>query len=261
MTDKISSRKVKIKAVFLSGSVEPGAFNLAKNVLAISLIIYAIYMVVGFRWFYRLVFLSLLTEWQYYFLWPIYKYVITFALLLLLPLSFWRYKWGRPVREIGWQWGFKKRGLILTIIGALALVGIAFSTAADRTFSKVYPWERVFVDPGFGQLNIAGYILMEVFYVIAYYIPYEFFFRGFCQFPLVVQGKVRTTWVVLYTTAITTILHWDTPVTEFYAALAVGFIYGLATLKCDSLYYGLINHACVGLITNFICVLVLQSII
>ncbi|MHA1792867.1 MAG: CPBP family glutamic-type intramembrane protease [Promethearchaeota archaeon] len=193
------------------------------------------------------------------FFWPIYKYSIALVLLLIVPLFIWKKKWGKNARDLGWQWGKKKQGIILVLASSVLLIGIFYSTIGDESFKDFYPIERVFVDPKFGAFNIIGFILMEVLYVIAYYIPYEFFFRGFIGLPFMNDGRLKLRWVVFYQVLVTTIVHYDRPVSEIIAAFVVGFIYGPVALKLQSIRYGLINHVSVGLTTNYACLLTLQG--
>jgi hypothetical protein len=239
----------------------PEDHALARKCLLISIVLVGVYLIVGFRWFFTLLFGGSLDAWQLAFWWPIYRFSIAFCLFLVVPWATWCKKWRKTVQELGWQWGNVRWGVILTLVGAAFVVAIGFTTAGDATMTAVYPLGRVFADPSYGPFNLVGYIVMEALYVFLYYIPYEFFFRGFCQFPLLNQGKVRAIWVVLYTTAITTAVHWDVPTTELVAAFAVGFVYGIVAIKCRSIRYGLINHAAVGLATDFSALLSLQGII
>lgn len=234
--------------------------ELSAKVLLVSLGLSGLYLIIGYKWFYSFIFGSILDSWAFTFVWPIYRYMIVFALLFLIPWYIWRKIWKQKLRSIGWQWGNRKWGLILSIIGAFAIIGIGFSTAADPSFAMVYPYERVFVDPAYGQFNVWGFLVFEAMYVVLYYIPYEFFFRGFLQFPNPDKNRSKILTVLLSTT-ITTIIHWDAPNTELFAALAVGFVYGFVALGTKSIFYGLINHIAVGLTTNIVCVLILQGVI
>ena len=248
-------------ALFLSENPGRDGARLARQALLLSLAVTCVYLLVGFKWFFTMVFDGVLDQWSLAFWWPVYKYVVAFALFFLAPWLAWARPNEQPARSLGWQLGNVKRGAILTAIGAVVLVGIWFSVISDPAMVAAYPLERALVDPALGPLNLPGFVAMQGLYVVLYYVPYEYFFRGVMQFPLVRHGKVRTTWVILYSTALSTLVHWDVPLTELLAALAVGFIYGLAALKCDSIWYVLAHHVAVGLVTNVACVLVLQGII
>nr|MDO8111546.1 CPBP family intramembrane metalloprotease [Candidatus Sigynarchaeota archaeon] len=240
-----------------SAHATPEDSLLARKAFLLSLAITGIYLLVGFKWFFTLMFSSLLTEWQLLLFWPIYRYSIAACLFFFVPWLAWCKKNGIAIKELGWQWGSVKLGAILSVIGAVALVGVGFSVAADPSFKEVYPMARAFIYPY--QFNLAGFIVMDVLYVVLYYFPYEFFFRGFAQFPLTNKGKVRATWVILYTTAITTALHWDVPTTELISAFAIGFIFGIAALKSNSIWYGLIFHIGTGLINDIVCLFLIQG--
>jgi hypothetical protein len=243
-----------------SARTEPGELALARKTFTLSLVITGIYLLVGFKWFFVLAWGSWLDAWQLAFAWPLYRYGIVACLLYLVPWYAWTKRWGMNASNLGWRRGNTRLGAILTAIGLAVAVVAGFTAAADASMVAWYPWERVFVDPSFGSFNIAGFIVMEAMYVILYYMPYEFFFRGFSMVPLVEHGKVRSTWTVIYSTAITTLVHWDVPATELVSALVVGLIFGIAVLKCRSIWYVLIVHVVVGVMTNIMCVLVLQGI-
>ncbi|MFX0102770.1 MAG: CPBP family intramembrane glutamic endopeptidase, partial [Candidatus Hodarchaeota archaeon] len=111
----------------------------------------------------------------------------------------------------------------------------------------------------YGSFNLAGFLAIELMYVILYYVPYEFFFRGFMQFPLVRRGKVKTAWVITYQVIITTAIHWDVPTSELLGAVVLGIIVGILVLRIDSIHYGLIFHIGIGMITNITCLFLLQG--
>ncbi len=250
-----------VGTVLFSTQARPEGLALARKVFLLSAALTGVYLIIGFKWFFSACFGARLTAWQFAFTWPIYRYCIVACLLFLVPWYVSTKRWGLKVSDLGWRWGNVRLGSILTAIGLGIAVAAGFVSAGDPTMVAFYPWERVFVDPAYGEFNIGGFIVMEAMYVVLYYIPYEFFFRGFSMIPLVDNGKLRGTWAILYTTAITTAVHWDVPATELVSAFAVGFIFGLAVLKCNSLRYALIVHVAVGLMTNIMCMLVLQGIL
>nr|MDO8084743.1 CPBP family intramembrane metalloprotease [Candidatus Sigynarchaeum springense] len=248
--------------VLFSSQAAPEDLALARKVFLSSVLLTCVYLLVGFKWFFTACFGTALTSWQLAFAWPVYRYSLVFCLLFLVPWYLSTKRWGLKFVDLGWRWGKVKLGVILLLIGLGVAVASGFVAAGDATMVAFYPMERVFVDPAYGAvtLNIGGFIVMEAMYVFLYYIPYEFFFRGFSMIPLVEKGKLRTTWAVLYTTAITTAVHWDVPTTELVSALVVGFIFGLVVLKTSSIRYVLIAHVATGLMTNIMCMLVLQGL-
>lgn len=247
--------------VLFSTQATPEGLALARKIFLLSAILTGVYLLIGFKWFYSACFGAVLTPWQLAFAWPIYRYCVVFCLLFLVPWYLSTKRWGMKVSDLGWRWGNVRLGISLTAVGFAVAVASGLVAAGDPSMVAFYPMERVFVDPAYGGLNIGGFIVMEAMYAVIYYIPYELFFRGFSMIPLVENGKLRSTWAVLYTTAITTAVHWDVPATELASAFVVGFIFGIVVLKCSSIRYVLIVHVATGIFTNVMCMLVLQSII
>ncbi|MEX2716270.1 MAG: CPBP family intramembrane glutamic endopeptidase [Candidatus Sigynarchaeum springense] len=248
--------------VLFSSQAAPEDLALARKVFLLSLLLTCIYLLVGFKWFFIACFGATLDAWQIALAWPVYRYCLVFCLLFLVPWYLSTRRWGLKVSELGWRWGNVKLGIILLVIGLGVAIASGFVAAGDPTMVAFYPMERVFVDPnapGYAGFNIGGVIVIEAMYVVLYYIPYELFFRGISMIPLVEKGKVRTSWAVLYTTAITTAVHWDVPTTELVSALVVGIIFGIVVLKTSSIRYVLIAHVATGIMTNIMCMLVLQG--
>ncbi|NMC05680.1 MAG: CPBP family intramembrane metalloprotease [Candidatus Lokiarchaeota archaeon] len=237
----------------------PEGRALARRMLLLSLCITGLYLMVGFKWFFSACFGGMLTPWQFALAWPIYRYCVVACLLWLVPWYISTRKWRLKASDLGWRKGNARLGYILTAIGLAISVPAGIIAAGDPSMVSFYPWERVFVDPAYGELNLGGFVAMEAMYVVLYYVPYEFFFRGVSMLPLVERGSWRGTWIVLYTTAITTVVHWDVPATELVSAFAVGFIFGIAAMKCGSFRYVLIVHAAIGVMTNITCMLALQG--
>lgn len=247
--------------VLLSTQATPEGIALARRVFLLSVLLTCVYLLVGFKWFFTACFGAALTAWQLAFGWPIYRYCVAACLLFFVPRYVSTKRWGLKVGDLGWRRGNARLGYLLTAIGLAIAAPAGFVAAGDASMVAFYPLERAFVDPAYGELNVGGFIVMTIMYVIIYYIPYEFFFRGFSMIPLVEQGKIRGTWVVLYTLAITMAVHWDVPITELAGVFAVGFIFGIPTIKLQSFRYVLIIHAAIGVMTNIACVLALQGIL
>ncbi|MFX0102899.1 MAG: hypothetical protein ACFFCS_25245, partial [Candidatus Hodarchaeota archaeon] len=120
---------------------------LAKKFFLVSLALSLLYLIVGYKWLFTLILGNALDEWMFLFLWPIYKYIVSFVLFFLIPWYMWRVKWKNTLKEIGWGWGDRKKGFLLLLIGAVIAIGIFFSVLLDPSLKDTYPIERVFVDP------------------------------------------------------------------------------------------------------------------
>jgi len=96
-------------------------------------------------------------------------------------------------------------------------------------------------------------------YILFYYIPYEFYFRGVLQLGL---SKTWKKWQsILFVTALTTLLHLTKPWTEILAAFAFGFVFGIIAEKTKSWYYVCIIHFTAGVLTDTFCSLAYLGVI
>ncbi len=108
-------------------------------------------------------------------------------------------------------------------------------------------------------------------YCLLYYLPWEFFFRGFLLLPLALSaqealrpssdhtanknvGAVMAA-IVLFQTIPSTMLHFGHPLSELFGAVAGGILFGLMAWKTKSIFPGLILHAAMGIGTDLFIVL------
>jgi hypothetical protein len=191
---------------------------------------------------------------QYWYVKIYYNWGMALILFLIVPGLVSR-KLGIKKKDLGLQWGNKKLGLILLAVGLAILPLIGLEVLNDPQMQAEYPLLHPFANwQSFDLLgfNPGLWILGEISYVVIYYIPYEFFWRGFAQFPLRKYGKINNFWIILWTTCLTSIIHLDVPQSELAGAILVGIIYGWLALNTNSIYYGLIHHASTGITTDIV---------
>ncbi len=98
-------------------------------------------------------------------------------------------------------------------------------------------------------------------YFFLYYIPWEFFFRGFLIFPFALaaeregSGPTAIAALVLFQTIPSTLLHFGHPLSELASAVAAGLVFGILAWRTRSIVPGLILHAALGLGTDAFIVL------
>jgi len=80
---------------------------------------------------------------------------------------------------------------------------------------------------------------------MAFYLGWEFHFRGFLQFGL--QESLGQANAVLIQVLASALLHIGTPVSEMYAAVVVGILWGILAFRTRSLLSGLLQHALLGI--------------
>ncbi|MHA1730507.1 MAG: CPBP family glutamic-type intramembrane protease [Promethearchaeota archaeon] len=215
----------------------------AGNIVAAVLVVTGVYLGIGYAWFFELAFGAGMSGYSLGILKHLWNWAWATVLFMVVPLLLAR-KWGVDRSEYGMSKGRYKVGLAIAAVGSLVVVLIPLGFASDPTLTSEYPLARPLVEEEpFHWWAIA---LWEVGYVLVYYIPYETFWRGFATVLLVKRGGVKPVLAVLFTTALTTVIHWNKPTSEILGAVAVGFIYGFLAVKLDSYYYGLVNHAEVG---------------
>jgi membrane protease YdiL (CAAX protease family) len=155
----------------------------------------------------------------------------------------------------------------------IALAMGAFG-AMTSEYGSYYPYSRDLIgrvrEAGLGPLvgHLAAYFFL-------YYVPWEFFFRGFLLFPFLAAAETafgsppsaceesstsaaRTTVVaalVLFQTIPSTLLHFGHPLVELAEAVLAGLAFGYLAWKTRSIAPGLILHASLGIGTDAFIVL------
>ncbi len=227
-----------------------------KIVLVTTVVCFLLYIFLGYPNFYEMVFgvphfvVANLTYGSdpYWYTKIYYNWGMACVLFLVVPFLVAR-KFKIKSRDLGVQLGDKKFGLILLVLGLISIPFTAQVGILDLEFQATYPLLRPEAVP---VLNGGIMFLGELSYVIIYYIPYEFFWRGFAQFPLRKYGKINTFWIILWTTILSTLLHLPVPPSEILGAAFVGFVYGWLALRANSVLYGLTHHATTGVAADIV---------
>lgn len=153
---------------------------------------------------------------------------------------------------------FKKRWFWLSIPAAMAIG--ALGTASPQ-LAAYYPYSREIVGMVREQ-GLGPFFLHFSLYFILYYVPWEFFFRGFLLFPFAREAaspKNETAGIVaalvLFQTIPSTMLHFGHPLPELLSAVGAGIIFGILAWKTRSIIPGLLLHASIGFGTDLAIVL------
>ncbi len=168
-------------------------------------------------------------------------FLFTTVSLVIIPVIVNKVRWKKPLAYFGTQKGELKIGLIIVGVFLLATPLFYFSTK-DPKLVNTYPLTKDV------QGRWSFFALYEMSYILFYYIPYEFYFRGVLQLGL---SKTWKTWQsILFVTALTTLLHITKPWTEILAAFAFGFVFGIIAEKTKSWYYVCAIHFTAGVLTD-----------
>ncbi len=124
-----------------------------------------------------------------------------------------------------------------------------------------YPYSRTLLQLG-SERGFGYFALHGLLYLLFYYLPWEFFFRGFLIFPflrLVNEDENKGGAVLLIVASFQTIpsalLHFGHPAVETYAAVIFGVFTAYLVIKTRSILPGLIFHFAIGLATDFFILL------
>lgn len=146
-------------------------------------------------------------------------------------------------------------------------VGAGAAGALSPDLGSFYPYSRDLI-ARVREAGLGPFIGHYAAYFLLYYVPWEFFFRGFLLFPFALaaerslkagdQSGDRATVLaaaVLFQTIPSTLLHFGHPLSELLGAVAGGIVFGLLAWRTRSILPGLILHAAMGLGTDGFIVL------
>jgi hypothetical protein len=199
------------------------------------------------------------------------RFILSFVLLGLAPAAL-----AAAFRETPASLGLSLRAPILRSPIFWAAVPVAACAGAIGSLSpglgSFYPYSRHLIDwtreAGAGPL-LAHYAA----YALLYYLPWEFFFRGFLLFPFALapekalakpaadgggapDGSAMVVGaLVLFQTIPSTMLHFGHPLSELAGAVVAGIAFGILAWRTRSIVPGLILHAALGIGTDGLIVL------
>jgi len=179
-------------------------------------------------------------------------FLLTTVSLAIIPVVVNKIRWKKPLAYFGTQKGEWKIGLIIVGVFLIATPLFYFSSQ-EPNLINTYPLTKDVL----GRWSF--FALYEMSYILFYYIPYEFYFRGVLQLGL---SKTWKKWQsILFVTALTTLLHITKPWTEILAAFAFGFVFGIIAEKTKSWYYVCVIHFTAGVLTDTFCSLAYLGVI
>jgi membrane protease YdiL (CAAX protease family) len=164
------------------------------------------------------------------------------ALLLAVPCATIAVTAAKPVETLasfGLTFGRTGRGLALAGLGLPVAVGLGLLSSRDPDMRAMYPLAKAALADG---RSLAAY---ELSYLVFYYLPWEFVFRGALLLPLV--PAVGLVPALALQTLLSTLLHVGHPRAEILAAAGGGVALGLVAYATGSIVYTLIMHAAAGI--------------
>ena len=145
----------------------------------------------------------------------------------IVPFFIWKFFFDFKVSDLGLSFGDRRQTIILTAVGLPVMALLAYLSAKNPAFIGEYPLFR-----GLAQQHnlVPGYLLMYGLY----YLGWELFFRGFMLSGL--RRNYGDIAAVLIQTIPSCLVHIGKPDAEIFASIVAGIIFGLAALRCRSIW-------------------------
>jgi membrane protease YdiL (CAAX protease family) len=154
--------------------------------------------------------------------------------------------------------GLLRAPIFWILVPVATLIGALGATSPD--LGSFYPYSRDLIGR-VREAGVAPFLGHYAAYFFLYYLPWEFFFRGFLLFPFALaaeregSGPTAVAALVLFQTIPSTLLHFGHPISELAGAAIAGLAFGLLAWRTRSIVPGLILHAAIGLGTDGFIVL------
>jgi len=170
------------------------------------------------------------------------QFIIFFILTFIIPVLYIKLAMKQKLTDFGIGLGDVKAGLKSLILIPLIIVPSIYFGAKMPDLQMEYPLAKSLLN---SQSNL---ILYELAYFVFYYIAWEFFFRGFILFGL--KDKFGAFNAILIQTISSCLVHIDKPEGEIIGSIIAGIILGIIALRTKSIWYVVILHAAIGILTD-----------
>lgn len=143
-----------------------------------------------------------------------------------------------------WGWTFGRSGPGLMIVAAgLPLAVLASAVGSrDPEMIRMYPFAKDACS------SMRTFLVYQASYVLLYYLPWEFIFRGVLFLPLVPAIGLLPALAVQ--TLVSTLFHIGHPDSEVFAAAGAGLLFGAIAWLTGSFFYTFALHAAAGVATD-----------
>ncbi len=174
-------------------------------------------------------------------------FVSFFGLALAAPLLIVCLAAAEPMITLaswGWTFGRADLGALIAAVGIPVAVAASAIGARDPGMARMYPFAKD------ACASARTFVAYEAAFVVLYYLPWEFVFRGVLFLPLV--PAIGLIPALAVQTMISTLLHIGHPDTEVFAAAGAGLVFGIIAWLTGSFLYPFILHAAAGVATDTI---------
>jgi membrane protease YdiL (CAAX protease family) len=172
----------------------------------------------------------------------IVHFFLFFLMFFLIPVLYGVFAMKKDLRFFGLGAGDFRSGLKYLLLIPLVILPVMYFAAKMPDIRGEYPLARSLISD---QSNL---IVYELAYFLFYYIAWEFYFRGFLLFGL--KDRFGTFNAILIQTISSCLIHIGKPEGEVLGSIAAGILFGIIAVKTRSVWYVIILHAAIGILTD-----------
>jgi len=174
-----------------------------------------------------------------------YSFLAALVLLGIVPALVVKLVFRERLADYGVGLGDRFRTVRSFLVLAPLLIAAAWLASRSPAMAAEYPINK---SAASGPGAFASHALVYA----AFYLGWEFYFRGFMQFGL--RESLGDVSALLVQVACSVLLHIGKPATEVYAAIGGGILWGIFAFRTRSLLSGLLQHLVLGLALDwFLC--------
>jgi len=171
------------------------------------------------------------------------EYFSFFLLMLVVPLVISvSFKKASVLKSL-LSFSVSRKNLLWALLAvAVLVVPSAYHASSLQSVVAEYPLPRVLLHD---QHLLPVYFLGLLF---LYYLPWEFFFRGFLLFGL--KDRFGTTAAILIQTISSCLVHIGKPAPEILGSIPFGILFGIIAIRTKNLWIVVLIHAALGIFTD-----------
>ena len=164
---------------------------------------------------------------------------VSVAFYFVVPALFVRFVQKRKLSEIGLAFTIEKGFFKLLLQCTLIMLPLVYLMSLTSGFAAKYPFLKVYNGDPYLSTPL---LIWELVYFLQFF-GLEFFFRGFLVHSLKdALGK----YAILAMTVPYTMIHFQKPMAETFAAIMAGIFLGWLSLKNGNIWMGLVLHCFVA---------------
>ncbi|MCD4707522.1 MAG: CPBP family intramembrane metalloprotease [Candidatus Sabulitectum sp.] len=171
------------------------------------------------------------------------EYLFFFILMLAIPLLISTVYGKSDMLKSLFAFTGLRKNLLWSLLAILAVVlPSAYHASSIPSVFAEYPLPRTLLQ---NQQLLPAYFLGLFF---LYYLPWEFFFRGFLLFSL--KDKYGTIPAILIQTISSCLVHIGKPTPEIIGSIPFGIIFGIIAIRTKNIWIVVLLHAALGIFTD-----------